>query len=288
LKDPFLKIASANWNLRSGIAEEGQICKQPLEIFSNQPEVTLWHNGRLLATAKVNYGKATFTVPFVNGGNKIEAVTKVNGIEIRDGAEINFLMIPKNLNNKDLLFSELNVSLGDKRIFTDSKLQQVWLPEKPYEAGSWGYIGGEIYAMKNKSRQSYGTDKNILGTEMDPIYATQRVGLKEFKLDVPDGKYAVTLHFAELVSDKEHQALAYNLDQGEGSNKDKVSERVFDVLINNEKVLEGLSNTNYLEPERAFSSKFEVEVRSGKGILVGFMPIKGEPILNGIEVLKIY
>ena len=87
-----------------------------------------------------------------------------------------------------------------------------------------------MFSMKNNSLQKFGTNKNILGTDFDPVYATQRVGIDVFKLDVPDGKYRVTLLFAELLSDKERQASVYNLDNT--AQKEEKVNRSFNVFIN--------------------------------------------------------
>ncbi|MDB5158420.1 MAG: hypothetical protein JWR50_3127, partial [Mucilaginibacter sp.] len=209
LKKPFVKIGSRNWTLRGGIANDQTECIQPVEIYSNLPEVSLWLNGRLLSTQPVKDKVAMFSVAFKNGVNALRASSTEAGISYEDFANINFQLQPQLLKDKNLSFQELNVSLGDTRFYSDDKLRQVWLPEKPYTPGSWGYIGGHVFSMKNNNLQKAGTNKNILGTEYDPIYATQRVGLADFKLDVPDGKYQVTLLFAELLSTKESEALVY-------------------------------------------------------------------------------
>jgi beta-galactosidase len=140
--------------------------------------------------------------------------------------------------------------------------------------------------MKNNGLQKFGSNKNILGTDEDPIYATQRVGLDAFKLDVPDGKYQVTLLFAELLSNKAGQASVYDLNNT--AQKEENAGRSFDVFINGVKVAEGLGDANYLEPESAFSIRYTIDVANGKGIDVGFKAIKGESILNGIQVKRIF
>jgi beta-galactosidase len=286
LKKPFVKIGSRNWTLRGGIANDQKECIQPVEVYSNLPEVSLWLNGRLLSTQPVKDKVAVFNVPFKNGVNTLKASSALAGINYEDFTDINFQLQPQLFSDKNIPFKELNVSLGDTRFYTDDKLQEVWLPEKAYTPGSWGYIGGHVFSMKNNSLQKAGTNKNILGTEYDPIYATQRVGLDDFKLDVPDGKYQVTLLFAELLSAKEREALVYNLSNT--TQKEEASNRSFDVFINGQKVLDGLGNSNYLEPERAFSVRYTIDVTGGNGIDVGFKPLKDGAILNGIQVKNIF
>jgi beta-galactosidase len=286
LKQPFIRIGSRNWTLRGGTADSNGECLQPVEVYSNLPEVSLWLNGKLLGKQTVTDKVALFTVPFKNGNNDLKVTAQADGNSYEDFTTINFKLQSTLLKDTLIPFTELNVSLGDDRFYIDDKLQQVWFPEKPYSVGNWGYIGGHVFNMKNNGLQKFGSNKNILGTDDDPLYATQRVGLDDFKLDVPDGKYQVTLLFAELLSAKERQASVFNLN--DTSQKDVAAKRSFDVLINGARVAEGLGDDNYLQPERAFSIRYTVDVINGTGIDVRFKAIKGESILNGIQVKRVF
>jgi len=285
-KQPVVKIGSRNWTVRGGIADANATCTQPIEVYSNLSEVSLWLNGKLLSTQTVTNKVALFNVPFTNGMNNLKALGIKDGVNYEDFTSINFQMQPALLKDLNLPFKELNVSLGDTRSYTDSKLQQFWLPEKPYTPGSWGYIGGHVFSMKGSALQKAGTNKNILGTNDDPIYATQKVGLSDFKLDVPDGKYQVTLLFTELLSNKERQSLVYDLNNT--TQKEEAANRSFDVYINSQKVFDALGDDNYLEPEHAFSVRYIIDVINGVGIDVNFKPIKEETILNGIQVKRVF
>jgi len=140
--------------------------------------------------------------------------------------------------------------------------------------------------MERTKRQSYGSNVNILSTDLDAVYTTQMEGIEAFRFDVPDGTYALSLHFAELHSDIVHKALAYNLD-GEKVNSKSSHERIFSVSVNNNLVLDQISNKGQLVPEKAIAFHLSVEARDGKGISVKFTDIKGEAILNGIQVQRI-
>lgn len=286
LKQPFIKIGPHNWTLRGGFGDKQGICTQPVEVYSNLSTVSLWLNGKLIGKQPVQDKVALFNVPFKNGVNVLKASATAGNTDVEDLVSVNFKMMAADLRSIALPFNEINISLGDKRCFIDDKLQQVWLPEKPYAAGSWGYTGGHVFNMKGSTLQKYGTNKDITGTTYDPIYATQRVGLTAFKLDVPDGKYEVNLLFAELLSKKEHGDLPYNLTNSTPTAE--TAARDFDILINGEKVVENLNNANYLEPLQAFSTRFTINVMDGKGIVISFKPVKGETILNGVQVKKIF
>ncbi len=288
LKTPFIKIGSRERDLRAGISDEPNalVHHEMVEVYSNQPHVVLKLNGQILGNVIPDFNVAKFNVPFKDGINQLEAITLVKGKEVIDFAEINYQILPQNLKSDLKPFSILNVSLGDPRYYTDKTLQEVWLPEQAYRKGSWGYIGGDIFKMKNSGRQSFGSDKNILGTDEDAIYETQREDIKQFKADVPDGVYELTLDFAELLSDKEKEGLAYNLSAT--ATNEKLTERSFDVLVNGNLVLEALGTKNYLVPEKAYSAKIKVLVKENKGLTIDFKTIEGKPILNGLQLRKIY
>jgi len=79
--------------------------------------------------------------------------------------------------------------------------------------------------------------------------------------------------------------LVYNLNNS--TQKQTAAARSFDVLINGQTVIEGLSNSNYLEPLKAYSTKIPVSV-GGDGITISFKTITGQAILNGLQVRKVY
>lgn len=287
LTSPYIQVGSKDWNHRTGfaISENTLVCNQLVLVFSNQKRVTLKVNGKEIGSAETDQGIAKFDVPFVNGLNRIVAATTINGIEITDQADINFIMLSQNLRSERLPFNEMNISLGDPRFIYDEKTGQNWIPEQEYKAGSWGYVGGKVFIMKNNARISFGGGKNVIGTELDPIYQTQRTGIEQFKLDVPDGDYEITLHFAELLTPGIQNDLIFNI--GSKDTRDDFKGRSFNVSLNGRLVLYGLNNSEYLQPEQAVATKLVASAEHSKGITIDFNALKGEAILNGIQIKKI-
>jgi beta-galactosidase len=257
-----------------------------VEVYTNQPAAQLLLGGRSLGTQPAVAGVARFSVPFTAGLNQLRA--QLSGQPLADEATIDFQLIPSRLADPRLPFTELNVSLGDERTFTDYKLHQVWLPEQPYAPGSWGYVGGHVYKLPG-DRLPYGSDRDILGTDYDALYETQRLGLREFRLDVPDGQYEVTLHFAELEAASAAEQLAYNL-AGEKAATPATApaSRLFSVLVNGQPVLPGLSSATYLLPLQAASFKLPVTAQGGQGIRLTFDASQGEAFLNGVQVRRLF
>jgi beta-galactosidase len=285
LKTPFIKIGTSNWTMRSGTANAQGQCLQAVRVYSNYPSVSLFNNGVLVKTLDTQQGFATFDVPFTNGSNQLKAFAANNyKAAIEDDAIVDFKMQPADLKSTQIPFTDINVSLGSDRYFIDNNLHQLWVPEQPYTPGGWGYVGGEVF--KTSGNLPYGSGKDILGTDYDAIYQTQRVGLSAFKLDVPDGQYEITLHFAELLTPGTDKALVYDLNNN--VHKGTVSNRSFDVLVNENLVIKSLGTNNYLIPQNAYSTKIITNVKDGQGVTVSFNAINGQAILNGIQVRKLY
>ncbi|MDO7887042.1 glycoside hydrolase family 2 TIM barrel-domain containing protein [Hymenobacter cheonanensis] len=289
LKTPFLKIGSRAWTLRAGPAAgpDSLICRQVVEVYTNQPAVQLLLDGRDLGTRPAAEGLARFSVPFHNGPNQLRA--QAPGQAVDDEVSIDFHLIPTRLADARIPFTELNVSLGDERTFTDARLHQVWLPEQAYAPGGWGYVGGHVYKLPGE-RLPYGSDRNILGTEYDAMYETQRLGLSEFRLDVPDGAYELTLHFAELEAAPQAEQLAYNL-AGEKAAPAAATgpmARRFSVLVNGQAALPGLDAASGLRPLQAASFRVPVVARGGQGIRLVFQAEAGEAFLNGLQIKRVF
>ena len=106
-------------------------------------------------------------------------------------------------------------------------------------------------------------------------------------MEVPDGFYELTLHFAELISDKEKVELAYNLDSN-SEKEDLNSDRVFDVLVNGKVILENFNLAKDYGTEKAVSIKIKQLIENKEGITISFKSIKGEPILNAVELRKVF
>jgi beta-galactosidase len=288
LKTPFLKIGSRGWTLRAGVAAgaDSLFCRQPVDVYTNQPTVQLLLNGHDLGTHPATFGVAHFVVPFGNGLNQLRA--RVAGQTVEDAADIEFQLLPTQLASAQLPFTELNVSLGDERTFTDAKMHQVWVPEQAYVPGSWGYVGGHVYKLPG-DRLPYGSDRDILGTDYDAVYETQRLGLNQFRFDVPDGEYEVTLHFAELEAAPAGEQLAYNL-AGEKATTGAAAPttRAFTVLANGRLALPSLDAATSLRPLQAVSYKVPVSARKGEGVVLDFKPQAGEAFLNGIQLKRVF
>ncbi len=237
-------------------------------------------------TADVENHCATFMVDFKHGENIVVARAEVDSKPIYTTEVINFNVVPKDLKGDKIPFTEMSVMMGSKRYYEDRTAETCWIPEQEYTPGSWGYVGGKAVKTKTRYGSLPNSDLNILGTEDDPIFQTQREGMEAFKADVPDGKYSVYLYLCELQSDKEREVLAYNL--GNDAITEDFDARIFDISINGVKQISNLDIANQYGSEKAIIKKFVVTVSDGQGLSIEFGKVFNEPVLNAIKIYKNY
>ena len=284
---PILVIGNREWKSRGGVVNTAQKeCIQSVPVFSNAEEVELFVNNKSLGKKKIENNYALFDVPFVGGENLLEAVAVTGDNKLCDMLRIQFQLVGSQLKDEAVPFTELNVMLGSSRYFEDRAANVAWIPEQEYKPGSWGFIGGTSYRRKTGFGTMLGSDIDIHGTDMNPIFQTQRVGIKSFKADVPNGEYSVYLHWAELESDKEREALVYNL--GADSEQTFAGNRSFGISINGTTVSDDFNVARDYGYTRAVIKKFVITVKDGKGVSVDFHKKEGEPILNAIRIYRNY
>lgn len=284
---PILVIGNREWKSRGGVVNTAQKeCIQSVPVFSNAEEVELFVNNKSLGKKKIENNYALFDVPFVGGENLLEAVAVTGDNKLRDMLRIQFQLVGSQLKDEAVPFTELNVMLGSSRYFEDRAANVAWIPEQEYKPGSWGFIGGTSYRRQTGFGTMLGSDIDIHGTDMNPIFQTQRVGIKSFKADVPNGEYSVYLYWAELESDKEREALVYNL--GADSEQTFAGNRSFGISINGTTVSDDFNVARDYGYARAVIKKFVITVKDGKGVSVDFHKKEGEPILNAIRIYRNY
>jgi len=284
LKEPFIAIGAKTWGKRSNVEDEQgyKVSTMPVQVFTNQKSIELFHNGKSLGIQEPNGVIATFNVPFVNGENRLRAVSS-NSYLLDDYAIVNIKVLPIKLD--DFPKNGMSINVGDQRFFYDDIIDQGWMINRAYTKGSWGHVGGKPYVRPNKRKQQpYGAKETIVGTKNDPIYQTQLVGIEQFKFDVPHGKYEIKLHFAELEGASTSH-LPYDLVEA-STTKTKTTNRTFSVLINNKTVIDALDIIDQYGEFRAITIKHELQVQEGEGLTIDFEKIVGEPVLNAIEIYK--
>jgi hypothetical protein len=144
----------------------------------------------------------------------------------------------------------VRIKAGIPNSFTDAE-GNVWLPDQ-------GFTGGETYEVP---------DASITNTPDPAIYRTERYSMTSFSYPVPNGKYTVKLHFAEV----------YEGITGPGN-------RVFSFNVEGHEIKDFDIWVKAGGPNRACVETVNVEVTDGK-LDISFTPKEENPKINGIEIL---
>ena len=267
-KTPFLAIASKDWKNRAGIADkEGALAAtQPITIVGNTNDVELFVNGTSLGKKDFDFYIATFDVPLKEGSNLIEVISNKDGVVLKDYATIHFTLQPFNLKSETVPFKEIAINVGSQCYFIETdNIDYLWMPDQAYKPGSFGYVGGNVL-MNKKRPTTIGLETSVKGTENDPIYQTQIVGIEAYKFDVPRGTYELSLLLAELET------------------KDT---NVMDIQINGKTIWANLNLKEQYGDDRGVVKRFLITVEDDKGISVDFKASEGKARLSGIKLRKV-
>ena len=251
---PMIYIASRDWSHRAGLIGDSST----IDVYTNAPTATLIVNGKSLSSKSSNsLHKITWKALFKNGVNTIVAKATKNHQIIADTFQIMYDVFDSTLSNNSK--SAIKINAGSNAQFIDAT-HAIWLQDMPYKKGAFGYVRGKpsFISLKGKITK---TDKvQLLYTYLDSV--------KDYRIDVADGNYQVELYFAEP---EYHET----------------GKRVFDVSINNKKVITDFDlfkESGYCE---AIKKSFIITTTNKQGIQLHFDAKKGNPILNGISIVPV-
>ena len=260
---PVIRIASRDWEMRTGEINK----PQSIKIYSNMPEVELFINGQSIGCQKIANCHTVFNVILPEGISVLMAQGIKNGKTVQDAMTIQFKSLP-NIAEGD----ELAINVGSNCNFTSDISNLTWLPDQPYTAGGWGYIGGKAHS----------TTSEIYNTVDGPVYQTWMEDITEYKIDAPAGTYEVELLMADVSRPARQQA---NL-LGKGDERASAVSKRFDITICGEVVEQNFSpadNNRYLN---ACRRRYIVNNNDGC-IDIRFTPLQGKPVLSGLKVRRL-
>ena len=260
-EEPMVYIASRDWPIRAGYLGDSST----IDVYSNGKRVSLFLNGKEISSKFINdVCKAAWQVVLKNGTNVVVAKSFFNKKTISDTFSIIYNAYAKEFtsnlpttSSKSLLPS-LFINCGSNAQFKDDQ-KNIWLEDKAYTKGSFGYINGEPSFISLKGK--------ITNTDKQPLLYTYLNDIKEYKLDVPQGSYSITMFFAEP---EYHEA----------------GKRVFEVSINQTKVLSNLDLYKEAGYCTSYSKKLIINVKENEGLTIKFEALKGKAIINGLQIEK--
>jgi beta-galactosidase len=246
--EPMVYIASRDWQTRAGL----KTATSTIEVYSNMDEVTLTINGKAYGTKKPNdVKKCVWTVQLSDGDNKIVATAKN---QVADYFTIKYRVYSDDLKQPN--FREIAINAGADVQYVDGS-DHIWIEDRPYQAGSFGYVGGMPAMLNIKTVKKNTTD--------NPLFYSYLDNLKAYKFDVSDGNYELEICFIE-------------------ADKVEIGQRVFNVAINGEAVLNDIDLTSACGFGVALKKKFIVNAANGKGVQINFEAQKGKTTLSGIKI----
>ncbi len=281
--EPMVKIAPVNYAKRAGIQANpaDDFCRKDIWVYCNAKQIDLYVNGTLLEKRKVQSPKEIIKVPFKQGKNTIEAVAETGSGIIKDFQTVDFTLYPKIFNSNNTPGS-ININLGATFYFTDNN-SALWLPDKPYEKGNWGYLGGNEFRRVDWVGNLQGAGDNILRTDNDPLFQTQRLNFDAYKFDVPPGNYEVTLYFSDLLTDENIKNLPEILKKTIGIDKNAE----FDVNLNGKVVNHSLNLKKEHGKLSAVKYRYRISVLDNNGIEIKLNAKQGINMLNAIRIMKL-
>jgi beta-galactosidase len=279
--EPVLHIALRNYTERGGIEDSAGsgASQHTVKIFSNAESVELILNGVSLGEKEVTPTRtAVFEVPFKDGINELMAVDS-NGE--RDEIEVEFALYTQPLSAGQS--KPIAVNVGAHWTFQDPSTKELWMADRAYTPGLWGYEGGEPLIRTGGRQNKTGLSSDIYGTDNDPLFQTFVEGIESYRFDVSQGLYEVKVCLTEPNRRTQEEELIYNLGSDEETAVDEGA-RVFSVEINGVRVLNNLNLARQYGPLQAVTFRFRVFAEDQEGIRVQFIPEEGEPVLSGIAV----
>lgn len=260
---PVIRIASRDWEMRTGEINK----PQSIKIYSNMPEVELFINGQSIGCQKIANCHTVFNVILPEGISVLMAQGIKNGKTVQDAMTIQFKSLP-NIAEGD----ELAINVGSNCYFTSDISNLTWLPDQPYTAGGWGYIGGKAHS----------TTSEIYNTLDGPIYQTWREGNWSYKIDAPIGEYEIELLIADVTKPAAQLANLLNKNKEEKHS----GETRFHISICGKQVETNFSSIDGGKHRTAFKRRYIIR-NEHDHIVISAGAVKGEPFLAGIKVRKL-
>lgn len=192
---------------------------------------------------------------------------------VEDAMTVYFVPIPASLNENNIEGVELAVNVGSDCFYTSAESHLTWLPDREYQPGSWGYIGGK----------KHDTTTEVVQTDDEPLYQTMRIELDNYRFDVPNGNYELELLFSDVFRPREQSIYLLGRDDNAVMT---TQGNCFTVRVNGEVVEDAFNPGLETDYYHAVKRRYIIKVDEGS-LDVSFRNIKGRTFLSGIKIRKL-
>jgi beta-galactosidase len=242
-------------------------------IFSNQNKGKLYVNDVLYKEINFELGIAKIEVPFNQGVNTV----KVETANTTDETDFNVELFQNLKTNPK---SVLAINVGTHISFRDDILGVTFLKDRPYSENLYGYLPNS-----GKCRKKL-IPFNVSNTINEAVYQTVLVDCNTYKVDLPDGKYKVTLYFVEPQLKNKTKVL-FNLKEANDDSEADVMHRIFDIKLNAKTINSQFNMAKMYDDKYGITQTSEVNITKNEGLTIQLNPVKGETVLSGILIEKL-
>lgn len=246
-----LHLATRTWDRRAGSTPADR--HQPITVYTNLDSVALRLNGTAVGTKAVENARAEWTVPLQAGDNTL--VARAPNGSATDRSTVRYIDRTGFFAADEDGPTTMAVNAGGHYQYTD-RYGVVWEADRS-GSSPWGHQGGE----------SIRTHHRIFDTGEEPLFQSAHTGASTYRFEVPPGRYAVELGFAE-------------------PEYDASGKRVFDVRLNGRLVIDDLDLAAQFGRYRVVERQFDVHVEEGEGLTIELSAEQGAPLLNAIRLTR--
>ncbi|WP_179351408.1 glycoside hydrolase family 2 protein [Winogradskyella vidalii] len=244
-----------------------------ITIFSNQEKAKLYVNHTFVQDLIFKLGIATVSVPFNQGENTLRVESKTVSDEL--DMKVNILKTLKTNQN-----TKLAINVGTHVNFRDNVAGVTFLSDRPYSENLYGYLPNSGKCERKLVPFNIGNSIN------EGVYQTMLVDCEAYKVDVPDGKYKVSLYFVEpQLKNKAH--VIFNLSATNGESEADTMHRMFAIKLNEKTIANQFNMAKEYDNKYGIKQSAIISIENNSGLTIRLNPIEGETVLSGILIEKI-
>ena len=241
-------------------------------IFSNQKSGKIYLNNEFIDTLNFTSGVAKIKLPLLAG----KQILKVEAGKTSDTSSFQV----KNLSNlKSHKFETLAINLGTHINYYDEEKGITFLADRPYQKDQYGYVENS-----GKCKRQL-ISNNIKNTHLEGVFQTILSDCGRYQIDVPNGKYKVSLLFVEPKL-KSKEQIIFNLKYDVESDEDE-EQRIFNIYVNDTLVEKHFNMSQNFTDKYGITIETNVTVTNEKGLNILLKSIEGEPVISGIVIEKL-
>ncbi len=271
-EEPVLHIALNEKHPLNMIEENSR----SVSVFSNQKEAKVYLNDQMLTAVQFERGLATVDVPFKDGKNQLKVVANTE--------EVNKTIQVYKIDN--LITSDIDrfaINIGSHFSFYDEENEITFAPDRNYSKNQYGFLNGTAYNITKDHNQ--GIPNNVKNTEKEGVFQTMREGCTDYKVDIPNGYYKITLYFVEPQIRSNVETI-FNLTTKKELSEESIKQRIFDIYLNEELIQSNFNMANNYPDKYGITVEALLKIKNNQGLHINLRALEGETVISGVLIEK--